>query len=198
MTMLCNQVLLGFLHCLKRTEHFLYQKNPADTEACLYELHQLQKTWRFSETYPNYFTMLRFVLPLSSMDICTHITLWYIRHPTAELENVMALSCLVLHAFLHAFLTVHLFPFLISILVFPSLKISIMSLTTCWTYLLYRMHFKGSRMILCLHTNYTAILPFVRFTAPLYLPVTSVSNHWNHPFKIPYQKLPETIGVSGH
>lgn len=52
------------------------------------------------------------------MDICTHASLWYVRHPTAGLENVMAVSCLALH--------VHLFPFLISILVFPSLKMSIM------------------------------------------------------------------------
>lgn len=125
MTMFCNQVLLYFLHCLKRTEHFLYQKNPADTEPCLYELHQeLQKTWRFSGAYPNYFTMLGFVLPLSSMDICIHISSQYVRHPTAGFENVIVVSCLALHAFL----TVHLFPFLISILVFSSLKMNIMSI----------------------------------------------------------------------
>lgn len=124
MTRLCDQVLFDFLHCLKRTVHFLHQRSLACTEACLYELHQeLQKPWRFSEAYPDYFTMLRFVLPLSSMDICTQTSLWYVRHATAGLENVMALSWLALHIL---FLTVHLFPFLISILVFPSLKMSIM------------------------------------------------------------------------
>lgn len=61
---------------------------------------------------------------LSSMGICSHVFLWCIRHPTAGHENVMALSCLALQAFW----TVHLFPFLISILVFPSLKMSIMSI----------------------------------------------------------------------
>lgn len=65
--------------------------------------------------------MLRFVLPLSSMDICTHTSLWYARHHTAGLENVMALSWLALHIL---FLTVHLLQFLKSILVFPSLKMS--------------------------------------------------------------------------
>lgn len=45
MTRLCDQVLFDFLHCLKRTAHFLHQRNLACTEAFLYELHQeVQKT----------------------------------------------------------------------------------------------------------------------------------------------------------
>lgn len=50
---------LTWLSPLKRTAHFLHQRNPADTEACLYELHQeLLKTWRFSKAYSNYFTQI--------------------------------------------------------------------------------------------------------------------------------------------
>jgi len=55
------------------------------------------KNCRFSEVYPDYFTMLKFILPLSSRDSCSHTSLWYVRHPIAGPENIMVLSWPALH-----------------------------------------------------------------------------------------------------
>lgn len=176
MTGLCDQVLLDFLHFLRRTAHFLHLRNLACIEASFYELHQeLQKTWKvfwgLSRLFPYAETCIT-----SQLNGYLHSYFFMVCwHPTADPDSIMAGPTY-------------------SLLNSPSLSIfdkhlrfsfsqnkHNVYLTIFSTSLLYRMHSKRFIIIPYLHTvTCTATLPIAKFTVPMYLPVTSASNLWNH------------------
>lgn len=112
MTRLGDQVLADFRHCLKRTTHFLHlRRNLVCTEACLYALHhELKKTPHLKQqqkTIPEGFLKCMEIISLCSdsccpcsMDICTHLSLWYVKHPPAEIQ-ALKISWLLSWSSLH-------------------------------------------------------------------------------------------------